>query len=251
MAKLLVINPNISDRVSALIESEARRAAAPDTEITMLTAPFGVEYIEARSEAVIGGYAVLDLVAEAGANYDAIVVAAFGDPGVAAAKEIAPCPVIGISEAAFATAGLRGGTFTIIAISARITAWYGECVRFYHAEGRLARIRSLSSSLRDIGTVQTDHAEQLLNLCRLAVEEDGADSIILAGAPLAGLGREISNQVPVPLIDGVASGIVQAEALARLGHLAPTAGSMIPPGRKQHKGLSPGLAKFFENERGT
>jgi Asp/Glu/hydantoin racemase len=149
------------------------------------------------------------------------------------------------------TVGLRGNKFTIIAISTRIAAWYKECARFYHAERRLAHIHPLSSSLRDIGSVQTDHTKQLLELCRLAVEEDGADSIILAGAPLAGLGRQISDRVPVPLIDGVAAGIVQAEALARLGHAAPRAGSMRPPGRKKHKGLSAGLAKFFETERGA
>lgn len=39
--KLLIINPNISESVTALIEKEARLAAAPDTEITMLTASMG------------------------------------------------------------------------------------------------------------------------------------------------------------------------------------------------------------------
>ena len=84
----------------------------------MATAAFGVEYIETRSEAAIGAHAVLDIVANAGDAFDAIVIAAFGDPGVKAAKEIALCPVVGISESAFATAGLIGGKFSIIAISA-------------------------------------------------------------------------------------------------------------------------------------
>ena len=44
--KLLVMNPNISESVTRLIGEEARRAASPGTEITLLTAPFGVEYIE-------------------------------------------------------------------------------------------------------------------------------------------------------------------------------------------------------------
>ena len=42
MPRLLVINPNISDNVTALIEAEARRSAAPGTELTMLTAPLSV-----------------------------------------------------------------------------------------------------------------------------------------------------------------------------------------------------------------
>ena len=47
---LLLINPNTSQSVSDLIEAEARRAAAPDTHIEVLTAPFGVAYIETRFE---------------------------------------------------------------------------------------------------------------------------------------------------------------------------------------------------------
>ena len=40
--RLLVINPNITESVSALIRAEAERSASPGTHITMLTAPFGV-----------------------------------------------------------------------------------------------------------------------------------------------------------------------------------------------------------------
>lgn len=245
MPRILVINPNISEPVTALIEAEARRAARRETEIVMATAAFGVEYIETRSEAAIGGHAVLSLVAEAGPNYDAIVISAFGDPGVNAAKEIAPCPVVGISEAAFATAGLIGGNFAIIAISQRITAWYRECVHINDADGRLVGIRSLSSPLNNIGTVQEDNAERLLALCELAIIEDGADSIILAGAPLAGLGRQIRDQVAVPLVDGVACGVQQAEALVQAGLGSASAGSFLPPSKKANKGLSPALAKLF------
>ena len=43
--RLLVINPNISESVTRLIEAEARRAADAATEIVAVTAPFGVAYI--------------------------------------------------------------------------------------------------------------------------------------------------------------------------------------------------------------
>ena len=84
--KLLVVNPNISGSVSELIAAEARRAASPGVAIDVLTAPFGVAYIETRAEAAIGAYAVLNLLAEHHHGYDAAVVAAFGDPGLQAAR---------------------------------------------------------------------------------------------------------------------------------------------------------------------
>jgi allantoin racemase len=55
MTRLLLINPNISDSVSALIRAEGERSAAPGTSIEVLTAPFGVAYIETRFEALRGG----------------------------------------------------------------------------------------------------------------------------------------------------------------------------------------------------
>ena len=129
--KLLLINPNISESVSELIRGEARRSASPGTEIEVLTAPFGVAYIETRFEALIGAYAVAQLAAEHHERADAIVVAAFGDPGLAGLREASPVPVTGLTEAALASAHLLGHRFSIIAISQRIQAWYREMVESY------------------------------------------------------------------------------------------------------------------------
>ena len=106
--RLLVINPNISESVSELIGNEARRAASPGTEITMLTAPFGVAYIETRFEALIGAYAAATLVAEHARGHDAVIIAAFGDPGVPGIREVLDVPVVGMTEAALARAAAAG-----------------------------------------------------------------------------------------------------------------------------------------------
>jgi len=235
--KLLVINPNISASVSELIGNEARRAASPGTAITMLTAPFGVAYIETRFEALIGAYAVANLVAEHASGHDAVIVAAFGDPGVQGIREALDVPVVGLTEAALASACLLGNRFSIVAISRRITAWYREAVEHNGFLGRLASIRSLDQPLRDIGAVQSDHAARLRELCAAVVEEDGADAIILGGAPLAGLARSIAGEIPVPVVDGVSSAVKHAETLVELKPGAARAGSFAPPPVKPNAGL--------------
>ena len=240
--KLLVINPNISHSVTALIAAEARRAASPGTEIMPVTAPFGVAYIETVSEATIGAYAAMNLYAEHGADCDAVLIAAFGDPGLAAVREIAPVPVIGIAQAAFAAAREIGSRFSIVAISERIAHWYRDCAAVNEVRGNLASIRTLSAPLGNIGSVQEDHETSLLALCRRIVEEDAADAVILAGAPLAGLGRRIAGRVPAPLVDGVSSGVRLAEARVCAGAGAGEPAGYLPPPEKLHKGLSPALA---------
>jgi allantoin racemase len=243
--RLLVINPNISPSVSELIGSEARRVASPGTEITMLTAPFGVAYIETRFEALIGAYAAANLVAEHAAGHDAVIIAAFGDPGVPGIREVLDIPVVGMTEAALASVSLLGNRFSIVAISRRITAWYRESVEHNGLVGRLASIRSLDQPLRDIGSVQVDHAARLRELCAAVVEEDGADAIILGGAPLAGLARSIAGGIPVPIVDGVSSAVKHAETLVELKPGIARAGSFAPPPAKANAGLPEALRELL------
>ena len=243
--KLLLINPNISQSVSDLIEAEARRAAAPGTEIRVLTAPFGVAYIETRFESLIGAYATATLAAEHAEQHDALIVAAFGDPGIDGLRELLDIPVVGLTEAALMSACLLGKRFSIIAISRRITAWYRECVQANGLIDRLASIRCLDRPLQDIGRVQEDHAQALQALCQSAVDDDGADVIVIAGAPLAGLARAIKQRIPVPVVDGVSSAVCHAQTLVSLAPAPARRGSFAPPPEKPNRGLPESLVRLL------
>jgi Asp/Glu/hydantoin racemase len=245
--KLLLINPNISDSVSELIRAEAQRSASPGTEVDVLTAPFGVAYIETRFEAMIGAYATAQLAAEHHAKYDAIVVAAFGDPGLTALREVMPVPVTGLTEAALASAHLLGHRISIIAISQRIQAWYREVVDAYGFGSRLASIRAFNRPLASIGGVQEEHAQALKALAERAVDEDGAEVIILAGAPLAGLARSLKGQLPVPVVDGVSSAVRHAESIAALAPGRALRGSYSPPPHKPNRGLPAAIQALLDN----
>ena len=251
MTRLLLINPNISDSVSDLIRAEAHRSASPGTQIEVLTAPFGVAYIETRFEALIGAYAAAELAAEHHARFDAVIVAAFGDPGLAGLREVLPCPVIGLTEAALASACLLGQRFSIVAISQRIRAWYRETVEHNGFVGRLASIRGLDEALADIGNVQSSQGERLVQLAERCVDEDGADVIVLAGAPLAGLARTLRGRLPVPSVDGVSSAVRHAESLVALQPGSATRGSFAPPPVKPNRGLSPAIARLLDRGRNT
>lgn len=247
--KILVINPNISESVSALIEAEAQRSASPGTEIAVATAPFGVAYIETRLEALVGAYASACVAAERHGTYDGVVVAAFGDPGLQGVKELIDVPVVGLTESSLMTAATLGQRFSIIAISPRIKAWYRETVERSHLASRLASIRALEEPLRDIGSVQQDHAQRLKALCSEVVEVDGADVIIIAGAPLAGLARQIREELPVPVVDGVSSAIAQLEGLVRLSPKKATKGSFTQPPVKPNRGLPGPLARLLSRDQ--
>lgn len=247
--RVLLVNPNISDSVSDLIRAEAQRSASPGTEIEVLTAPFGVAYIETRFEAMIGAYATAQLAAEHHAAYDAMVVAAFGDPCLNALREVLPCTVTGLTEAALASACLLGQRFSIVAISQRIRAWYRETVSAYGLDSRLASIRGLDEPLADIGNVQGNQGERLVALAERCVDEDEADVIVLAGAPLAGLARSLRGRLPVPSVDGVSSAVRHAETLVGLQPGRAQRGSFAPPPQKPNAGLSPAVQALLRQVR--
>jgi allantoin racemase len=247
--RILLVNPNISESVSELIAAEARRSASPGTEISVLTAPFGVAYIETRFEALLGAYAAAQLACEHAENHDAVVVAAFGDPGLAGLREVLPVPVTGMTEAALASAHLLGHRISVIAISQRIQAWYREVIESYGFGSRLASIRALDRPLSAIAGVQQEHAQALKALAERAVDEDGAEVIILAGAPLAGLARSLQGQLPVPVVDGVSSAVRHAETLAALQPGRARRGSFAPPPAKPHRGLPDAIARLLDSPR--
>ncbi len=160
-------------------------------------------------------------------------------------REALPIPVLGLTEAALASAALLGGRFSIIAISQRIQAWYRERVLAHGFHARLASIRGLDEPLADIGRVQTDQSERLIALAQHAITEDGADTLIMAGAPLAGLARSVADQIPVAVIDGVTCAMHQAQALVAMGVGRATAGSYAAPPSKPQRGLSPAVGALI------
>ncbi len=242
--RILIANPNISQSVTDLLVATAARWASPGTELVGVTAAQGFSFIATRAEAAIGAYAALDLIGRHHAGFDAVVLAAFGDPGLDAARELLDIPVVGLSEAALLTSCMVGRRFSIVSFAAALGPWFRDCVAAHGLSGRLASIRLADTPFQDIGAVQNEKEEQLIALCNAAVE-DGADVAILAGAPLSGLAERIADRVPIPLIDGMAAAIQQAETLAALKLRKSTAGSLRRPAAKLTTGLPPGLAELF------
>ena len=243
--RLLLLNPNTSSEVTALLAAAARAAVGPDTEIVARTAHRGVPYIASRAEAAIGGEVVLEMLAREPEPFAALILAAFGDPGLGALRELSPVPVCGMAEAAMLTACMLGARFSIVSFAVALSPWYRECVDYHGLGHRLAAIRMLDTPFAAIGDVQREKAELLVELANRTVVEDGADVVILAGAPLAGLAATVQDRIPVPVVDGAAAAALQARTLARLALTKATAGSFRRPGGKPSTGLDPALARLI------
>ncbi|MGQ2981369.1 MAG: aspartate/glutamate racemase family protein, partial [Polaromonas sp.] len=117
MRQLLVINPNTSTRVSALLQTHVQAAAGLHVTVRTVTARFGAPYIADEASYAVAAHATLDAWAAALAAPspapDAVLIGCFGDPGLLALRESSPVPVTGLAEAAFIEAA-RHGRFAIV-----------------------------------------------------------------------------------------------------------------------------------------
>ncbi|WP_219214695.1 aspartate/glutamate racemase family protein [Variovorax boronicumulans] len=218
MPRLLVINPNTSSAVSALLQRHVQAGVGDALAVQTLTARFGAPYIASEAGYAVANHAVLDAwaadVAKNG-RPDAVLIGCFGDPGLFALREGAGVPVGGLAEAAFSAAAWHG-RFAIVTGGDR---WRPMLARLAHALGHtqtLAGIHTVAPTGAQLAADPVGARQLLADACRQAAERFGAQAVILGGAGLAGMAADIASQVPVPLIDSVQAGAQWAvEALKR------------------------------------
>jgi len=246
MTRILLLNPNVTEAVTARMAQEARAAASPGVEILTATAPFGVSFIENRVESALAAHAVLEALAERLGSFDAAIVGAFGEPGLLAARELCDVPVVGPFEATMLLGWPLAKRISIVSFSARFERLFEETAAERGLGARLASVRTLGAKVADVGAAAEDLAEPLLALAERCIAEDGAEALVFAGGPLAGLARRLGGRLPVPALDPTACAVRMAEMLVGLAPRKAARGSFARPGAKPSLGLSPALARVFE-----
>lgn len=231
--KILVVNSNTSEGVTDLVRQEALASAGPGTEVVCVTARFGSSAIESRWQAAIAGHATLEAFVMHGEGVDAGVIACFSDPGLGAIRQLMPFPVVGLAEAAMHSACMIGGRFSVIAVGSQFETSIREQAILAGLGARLASVRAVDRRVLGVASDAAGTLRDLTLLLDRAVQEDGAEVVILGGAVTAGMARELNQKSPVPVLDGVACAVRQAVALAGLAPAKPRSGSY-----RRQQGLS-------------
>ena len=244
--RLLLLNPNTSESLTERMIAVAREVAARDTDLVAWTAPRGFPYISSRAEACISATFVLEAIAEHADAVDAVVIAAFGDPGLVAARELFDVPITGMADASMLTACALGERFAIVTFSGALSPWYHDGVVQAGLTGRFAGVHVPQGAFSSVDSVQEELADPLADLAADAAHQHNANVAILAGAPLAGLAPRLADRLPIPAIDPVQAAVLQAELLVRLQPAAARVGSFARPRAKSSKGVSPALAQYIQ-----
>lgn len=215
--KILVVNPNTSEAMTDDIGAEARRYARSGTEIDVTSPAWGPRSIEGHYEEELAAVAMLEVIRERARDYDGVVVACYGDPGLFAAREISPVPVVGIAEASMLTACTVAHRFSIVTVLPRVRPMLEDMVRLHGLESRCASIRTTPLTVLDCERDPTAAEREIVTASRAAVAEDGAEAICLGCAGMGPLDKAVQAQVGVPVLDGVACAVKLVEGLLDYG----------------------------------
>lgn len=209
MKRLLVINPNTSERVSALLQQHVQAAAGSHVVVQTVTARFGAPYIADEASYAVAAHAALDAwataLADTEAKPDTVLIGCFGDPGLMALRESSPAPVTGLAEAAFIEAA-RHGRYAIVTGGERWAPMLQRLAQTLGQAQQLAGIHTVAPTGAQLAADPAGAHRLLAQACRDAAHQLGVQAVILGGAGLAGMAAAVQAQVPVPVIDSVIAG---------------------------------------------
>jgi allantoin racemase len=234
MAKILIVNPNTTASMTQTIGTAARAVAAPGTEISAVTSSMGPASIEGFYDEAFAVPGLIRALLEA-PDADAGIIACFDDTGLDAARSVARFPVVGICEAALVTAGQLAKRIAIVTTLPRSIVPLEELVRRYGFADR-ALVTACNVAVLDLEKTGSDAAEKLDAEIALALDK-GAEAIVLGCAGMADLALTLSAKFGVPVIDGVAAAVKQAEALIGLKLTTSRRGSYASPAAKSYAGM--------------
>ena len=244
MTRILIVNPNTTTSMTETIGAAARAVAAPGTEISAVTSAMGPASIEGFYDEAFAIPGLIQALRSA-PDADAGIVACFDDTGLDAARSAAPFPVVGICEAALVTAGQIAKRIAVVTTLPRSVVPLEELVRRYGFAER-ARVSACDVAVLDIERPGSGAIEKLQAEIARALEA-GAEAIVLGCAGMADLAAALSQKFDIPVVDGVAAAVKQAEALAGLKLRTSRRGSYATPLAKDYAGL---LAPFAPNASG-
>jgi allantoin racemase len=241
MTLIQVINPNTSRAMTDGIARTAREVAGPGTEIIAVTSTMGPASIESHYDEALAVPGVLAAVRDGErAGAAGHVIACFGDPGLDAAREIAAAPVVGIAEAAAHVATLLGRSFSVVTTLSRTVGHTRDLVRAYGFATACAGVHACDVPVLELDAPGSRAA--VGEACAAARDADRCDVIVLGCAGMTGLAATLTDELGLPVVDGVAAAVKLAESLAALGLRTSKRDEYAAPPAKPVTGPLSGLA---------
>ncbi|PHY94613.1 hypothetical protein CSR02_05215 [Acetobacter pomorum] len=206
MRHLLILNPNTDTTLTRQLVSRAAPLLPSGHTVGHITATFGARYIACSASLVIAAHATLDAFARfcekspfLVSPSTTVLIACFGDPGLAALQDITHCAVTGMAQASLQACRQKGGRTGIITGGSAWQPLIENLVLLAGFSADIAGIRTISVSGEHASKNPAATHQALLEAARSLIVHNHADRILLAGAGLAGMDAALAATLPVPV----------------------------------------------------
>lgn len=186
--KVLVINPNTTEAMTAMVTQRLRERMAAGTGFIQMTARTGSAVIATQDAFDQAAAVARDMLQQAmarGPTFDRVLLACFGDPGLEAMQALSPVAATGLAQASMHEAERRGQPWAVVTAG---PAWKDILAQRFAAWGAGGLFRGVEVLEGSGASILQDPAGMLPAVAR-AVEQarrSGASNVILGGAVFAG-----------------------------------------------------------------
>jgi allantoin racemase len=236
--RLKVINPNTSLEMTASIRSIAIAHASSSTEVVAVCPQAGPPSIESYYDEYRAIPHVLDEVIRDDEQFDGYVLACWGDPGVDGVREVTTKPVVGIAEASMYAANAIAPCWSVVTTLARTHHMVEAIIKKTGLGDRCSSIRCVDLPVLACESNPGVVFAGLERMGQLAIDQDGAEALILGCAGMGGLDQQLSQSLGVPVVDPVAAGVRFAEMLVSMKLQTSKRLTYRPPEKKVFKELA-------------
>jgi allantoin racemase len=209
-----------------------QRAAFPGTDVLVVDTPEGPLSIESAYEEYLSVPPALARIrALEGQGVDGVIVGCFGDPGVDAARELVAMPVVGPGEAAMLLAASLGHRFAIVTVLDSIVQPLRRLAWSVGVLDKLASVRAVGIPVLELYADLDATAARIVEVGRRALEEDGADTVILGCMTMAFAERHraLADALGVPVVSPAHAALKLLEALVGAGLRHSKRAYPVPP----------------------
>jgi len=234
--RIKVIVPVSIDLWNEMVMETYEAYKDPNTEIDIVNIEKGPESIEQIYDETWAGLPTL-LEAEKAEKegYDAVIDYCFGDPALVSIKEALSIPVSGLTETSIHLASLLGRNFSIIGVGGKgANNLMRDKVIYYGLGHKLASVRVTDIKVLDIKKDFEKLINALMEEGKKAIEEDGADVLVLGCGCLMNITEILKEKLNVPVVDPALVALKIAEDLVKL-KLAHSKKSYIKPYKKKRR----------------
>ena len=212
----------MSEATRPLVESQLPASLMrPDIDVSFVGAGQVMTLADSYYDMALMEMAVIEAGIKAEEEgYDAVCVNTVSDSGLSALRSRLSIPVLAPGVAAFHTACMLGQKFSILTMWPRWYPLYRKTIKEYGLESRLASIRSID--VRPDTEALLEGKEEvvfakLLEAGRLAIEQDGADVIVLGSTTMHQSHAYLAQHLPVPVLNPGLIAYKMCEVLLDLG----------------------------------